>query len=100
MSAIEIADYRATMSEGQYQANFKCPKCHNWCLTTNLEVYKNREGNKEAEALDVICSNKAAGMPPCGSEIGTVVFLNWRYSAPVTWKTPAPVWDEPEQATA
>lgn len=89
---MEATDYREVMVAGRYQAQFKCPGCGGWILTENLEVHREQHGKGEnatftkvAVAADVICTAKSAGQPPCGEEIGTVTFPNWKYSTPVKW---------------
>ena len=85
---MEILDYREVMEARRWQAQFKCPSCGNWILTSNLEVYKDDDGNKVAEAVDTMCKTKTSGQMPCGEQLGTVTFPNWKYSTPVVWKKP------------
>lgn len=84
--------YREVMVGGRYQAQFKCPGCGGWVLTDNLEVHREQSGTgknlsfeKVAVAADVFCTSKTAGKPPCGEDIGDVIFRNWKYSTPVKW---------------
>lgn len=78
---LEKSQYRAAMVEKRYQAQIMCPACNNWVLTQNLEVFKDKDGNRVADAVDVICAQSG-----CGNLIGTVVLKDWPYSAPVKWR--------------
>jgi hypothetical protein len=81
VKTLEPIGYRAAMVEKMYQAQVMCPGCNNWVLTTNLEVFKDEDGKRAAEATDVTCTNSG-----CGALIGTVLFKDWPYSAPVKWR--------------
>ncbi len=92
---MELNNYREVMVSGRYQVQFICPGCSGWILTDNLEVHREQSGEGEdatfekvAVAADVICTSKTAGKPPCGEEIGDVIFRHWKYSTPVKWATP------------
>ena len=78
---LELSLYRAAMVEKRYQAQMKCRACGSWVLTKNLEVYKDKDGVRVADAENVICEQTG-----CGENMGHVVFKDWPYSAPVKWR--------------
>ena len=81
MKELELKDYRAAMVEKRYQAQVKCTGCREWVLTTNLEVFKALDGTRVAEATHVTCTQSG-----CGSVQESLLFKDWPYSAPVTWR--------------
>ena len=78
---LDRSGYRAAMVEKRYQAQVKCTGCGQWTLTTNLEVFKNDDFIRTAEAKDVTCMNSG-----CGEVQEHLILNDWPYSAPVKWR--------------
>ena len=84
---MECTLFRASLVNGRYQAQIKCPACDSWVLTDNLECHRDGKGENPvlvAEAVNVIC--KKQSVPPCGYELGHIRIIGWQHSAPVDWR--------------